>query len=94
LIGKRKVDRMISEFQLLARKIDQLAEMATTLRGENAQLRRQLADVSADYDACQGKMREAQQRVGALLAQLPAPEPEPDDEGDEMADDASGEVAA
>lgn len=87
---------MISEFQLLARKIDQLAEMATTLRSENASLRRQLADVSADYSACQEKMREAQRRVAALLAQLPAPEPDelPDDEAVANETAATGEVAA
>jgi regulator of replication initiation timing len=64
---------MISEFQQLSRKIEQLAELAMTLRHENAELRRNLTLVSADHTLCKEKIRQAQQRIGALLAQLPAP---------------------
>ena len=71
---------MISEFQQLSQKIDQLAEMASALRLENAGLRRQLASVSGEHAACQEKMRQAQQRLADLIAQLPEPEVEAADE--------------
>ena len=68
---------MISEFQQLSRKIEQLAELAMTLRHENTELRRNLTLVSADHALCKEKIRQAQQRIGALLAQLPAQLPAP-----------------
>jgi hypothetical protein len=67
---------MISEFQQLSRKIEQLAELAMVLRHENAELRRNLTVISADHMLCKEKILQAQQRIGALLAQLPAPAPE------------------
>ncbi len=68
---------MISEFQQLSRKIEQLAELAIVLRQENAELRRNLTVISADHMLCKEKILQAQQRIGALLAQLPAPEQSP-----------------
>jgi uncharacterized protein (TIGR02449 family) len=65
---------MISEFQDLSDKIARLAEMTESLRRENAQLRQStklLSEVNAAYVQ---RLTEAQQRVEALLAQLPAPE--------------------
>ena len=83
---------MISEFQQLSQKIDQLAELANTLRLENAGLRRQLAATTGDYTACQQRMRAAQERLAALIAHLPEPELEDDGDG-AGADDADQEAA-
>jgi uncharacterized protein (TIGR02449 family) len=80
-------DGMISEFLQLSQKIDQLAAMATTLRLENVELRRQLASAMGDQAACQEKMRQAQQRLAALIAQLPAPEADADMDDADGADD-------
>lgn len=82
---------MISEFQQLSQKIDQLAELANTLRLENAGLRRQLVATAADYTACQQRMRAAQERLAALIAHLPEPELEDGDEAG--AGDADQEAA-
>jgi uncharacterized protein (TIGR02449 family) len=64
---------MISEFQDLSDKIDRLAAMTQSLRHENTELRqnqKRLAEVN--YLLVQ-RLNEAQRRVEALLAQLPAP---------------------
>lgn len=63
---------MISEFQELSDKIDQLAEMSLALRRENAQLRQANAALVADNMACQRRLSEAHARVSALLEKIPA----------------------
>jgi cell division protein ZapB len=63
---------MISEFQELSDKIDQLAEMSLALRRENAQLRQANAALVADNMACQRRLAEAHARVSALLEKIPA----------------------
>jgi uncharacterized protein (TIGR02449 family) len=62
---------MISEFQELSTKIDQLAELTATLRRENAYLRQAHAAVSAENAVYIAKMAEAQARVEALLEKIP-----------------------
>ena len=62
---------MISEFQELSTKIDQLAELTQALRRENAALRLAHAAVCAENAVYVEKMAEAQQRVQALLEQIP-----------------------
>jgi hypothetical protein len=42
-------ERMISEFEQLSKKIEQLAALATALRHENAELRLNLMAVSAEH---------------------------------------------
>jgi uncharacterized coiled-coil DUF342 family protein len=69
---------MISEFQELSDKIDQLAELTVTLRRENAQLRQEVTHVretnaalaaqNVDY---QRRASEAVFRLDKLLAQFP-----------------------
>ena len=69
---------MISEFQELSDKIDQLAEMVQTLRSENAKLRSDNAHLrqgnaglvaqTIDYH---NRMTEATARVEALLQKIP-----------------------
>lgn len=62
---------MISEFELLAHKVERLAQLTHALRLENAQLRRNAASVLADNKDLQQRMLQAHERVAALLAQLP-----------------------
>ena len=63
---------MISEFQELSDKIDQLAEMSLALRRENAQLRQANAALVADNIASQRRLAEAHARASALLEKIPA----------------------
>lgn len=67
---------MISEFQELSDKIDQLAEMTMALRRENAELRQRNAALTAEAHAYQLRLAEASRRVSALLEQIP-PDPAP-----------------
>jgi uncharacterized protein (TIGR02449 family) len=67
---------MISEFQDLSDKISRLAEMTESLRRENAQLRQSNKLLSEENAAYLQRLAQAQQRVEALLGQLPAPEDE------------------
>ena len=66
-------DGMISEFHELSDKINQLAALTQSLRRENAQLRRSNAVLSADNLAYMDRLGQAQARLEALLAKLPAP---------------------
>jgi cell division protein ZapB len=67
---------MISEFHDLSDKIDRLAELTQSLRRENATLRQSNALLAAENEAFMERLSEAQRRVEALLARIPA---EPDD---------------
>jgi regulator of replication initiation timing len=63
---------MISEFQDLSDKIDQLAEMTASLRRENAQLRQANAALVVENMGYQRRLSEASVRVEALLENIPA----------------------
>jgi cell division protein ZapB len=67
---------MIAEFKELSDKIDRLAEMAASLRRENAQLRQANAMLSAENVAFMDRLTQAQARVEALLAKIPADDDE------------------
>ncbi|MDO8179180.1 MAG: DUF904 domain-containing protein [Undibacterium sp.] len=73
---------MISEFELLAEKVDRLASLTQALRLENAQLRRNAVGLAAENKDMQQRMQEAHQRVAALLAQLPDENADDDVEGE------------
>jgi FtsZ-binding cell division protein ZapB len=76
---------MISDFQELADKIEQLAELTQSLRRENAQLRQANAALVAENLGFQGRLAEAHQRVSALLEHIPpleTPKPEAEQEED------------
>ena len=73
---------MISEFQELSDKIDQLAEMTQALRRENAQLRQANAALVAENLGYQKRLAEVAGRVEALLEKVPAL--------DDAAEDAAG----
>jgi cell division protein ZapB len=67
-------DEMISDFHQLSEKIDQLAELAQALRRENADLRLNLATLTAENADLTKRMQEAHQRVSALLERIPEAE--------------------
>ena len=64
---------MISEFQDLSDKIEQLAALVGTLRNENAQLRQTNVLLNEVNTALLERLVEAQHRIEAVIAQLPAP---------------------
>ncbi len=64
---------MISEFQLLAQKIERLATLAKQLRSENAQLRLELAQLRSENHEQAVRIQQAQTRVLHLLDKLPPP---------------------
>jgi cell division protein ZapB len=68
--------RMISEFQQLSEKIDQLAELAQTLSLENADLRLKTAALAAENYDLSSRMQEAYQRISILLESIPVPAPD------------------
>lgn len=73
---------MISEFQDLSDKISRLAELTQSLRSENYLLRQANTLLSVENVDFKERLLEAQRRVEALLAQLPAPD------GDQVPTDA------
>ena len=64
---------MISEFLSLSEKVDQLAQLAQSLRRENADLRLQIAAAAAENAELLQRMTEAHNRVSALLEKIPVP---------------------
>ncbi len=62
---------MISEFELLAEKLQKLTEMMHGLRLENAALRRTAVELAAENKELREKVHTAHSRVEAILAQLP-----------------------
>jgi uncharacterized protein (TIGR02449 family) len=71
---------MNSEFHLLSEKIDKLAELTQFLRRENAELRLKIAALSSENTTLAEKMQQAQQRVSAVLEQLPDPQQQQSEE--------------
>ncbi len=67
---------MSSEFLQLAEKVTQLAQLAQSLREENAELRRKVKLLSEDNATLNARVDEAYQRVAAVLSQLPVAEEE------------------
>ena len=82
---------LISEFEELSDKIDQLAEMTNALRRENAQLRQANAALVVENMGYQRRLSEASGRIVALLEKVPALEddskPESESDQDEEAAD-------
>jgi regulator of replication initiation timing len=63
---------MISDFHQLSEKIVKLAELAQSLRRENADLRLTLASLTAENADLAKRIEEAYKRVSALLDKIPA----------------------
>ncbi len=62
---------MISEFHQLSDKISQLAELAQSLRRENADLRLALTTLTTENADLAKRIEEAYQRVSTLLDKIP-----------------------
>lgn len=62
---------MISEFDELALRINELAGLVKNLRAENAELRQAVAGLEADKATLSARIDEAHLRVTALLEKLP-----------------------
>ena len=67
-------DEMISDFQLLSEKINQLAALTQSLRRENAELRLNAVALAGENTDLAQRIQEAHQRVSALLESIPTPE--------------------
>ena len=65
---------MISDFQMLSEKIDQLAALTQALRSENAELRLRSSSLVEENAELARRMQEAHDRVAALIESMPAPE--------------------
>jgi len=64
---------MISDFSSLLDKVSQLAELMQALRRENAELRNELATLTDENVRLASRMKEAHDRVSALIDTMPAP---------------------
>ena len=64
---------MVSEFSSLLDKVRQLAELSASLRRENAELRASLATLTEDNSRLASRMKEAHDRVAALIDAMPVP---------------------
>ena len=62
---------MISDFELLAEKIDQLAELTVTLRRENAMLRRRNTELLSEQKMVNERLQQARERLAGLISALP-----------------------
>ncbi len=63
---------MTSDFESLAEKIDQLAELALVLRRENAALRIRNAELMREHSSISERLAQARERVAGLINALPA----------------------
>lgn len=64
---------MVSEFSSLLDKVRQLAELSTSLRRENAELRTAMATLTEENARLTARMKEAHDRVAALIDAMPVP---------------------
>jgi len=65
-------DGMVSEIHQLSEKIVKLAELAQSLRRENAELRLTQATLETENADLARRIEEAYKRVSALLDKIPA----------------------
>ena len=79
---------MISEFQDLSDKLDRLAQLTQSLRAENYLLRQANTLLSAENLSFKERLFAAQQRIEAMLDELPKP-PGEDAEGEGAAADTA-----
>lgn len=63
---------MESDFQQLAHKIQQLADLTQSLRQENAHYKLHIKSLTEEKDALTSKIEEASVRINRLLDQLPS----------------------
>ncbi|GGI20508.1 DUF904 domain-containing protein [Oxalicibacterium faecigallinarum] len=65
---------MISDFQTLSQKIEQLAALTQALRSENAELRLRSSALTEENAQLSRRMQEAHDRVAALIDSMPGTE--------------------
>ncbi|MCL1886357.1 MAG: DUF904 domain-containing protein [Betaproteobacteria bacterium] len=63
---------MISDFESLAEKINQLVELNMVLRRENAELRIRNAELMNEQGVIEERLQEARERIAQLISSLPA----------------------
>jgi cell division protein ZapB len=63
---------MVSEFHQLSEKVSRLAELAASLKRENAELRASLTSLTTENAELARRIEEAYRRVSALLEKIPA----------------------
>lgn len=63
---------MVPDFTSLLEKVRQLAELSHALRRENASLRGELATLADENAQLAARMKEAHERVAALIDRLPS----------------------
>ena len=62
---------MQNELDILEQKLTQLIAVMQQLRGENSQLRQELATALSDNRLCQDRVEQAATRLESLLSQIP-----------------------
>lgn len=62
---------MLSELQSLSEKTDALVAIVNQLRQENTRLRNQNAQLSVDQKALNERLRQASEKLEAILERLP-----------------------
>jgi len=62
---------MISDFQLLAQKVEQLAALTTRMRAENTELRLKVAELASTNTDLTARIQQAHERVSDVLDKLP-----------------------
>jgi len=67
---------MISDFQQLAQKVEQLAAQANRMRAENTDLRLKVAELTSTNADLSTRIQVAHERVTDVLAKLPLAEQE------------------
>jgi hypothetical protein len=67
---------MISDFQLLAQKVEQLAALTTRMRAENTELRLKVAELASTNTDLTARIQQAHERVSEVLEKLPLAEQE------------------
>ncbi|NLC24513.1 MAG: DUF904 domain-containing protein [Oxalobacter sp.] len=62
---------MTSDFESLAEKINQLAELTVALRRENAELRIRNAELTGEQGIVNQRLAQARERIAGLISTLP-----------------------
>ncbi len=73
---------MTSDFESLAEKIDQLAELAAALRRENAALRIRNAELTGEQGIMNERLAQARERIAGLISTLPVAVMEEEEAGE------------
>lgn len=62
---------MTSDFESLAEKINQLAELTVALRRENSELRIRNAELTGERTVMNERLAQARERIAGLISTLP-----------------------